>query len=430
MIKRSFLGYALPQLQYDTDVKSLPVPKLIPPTSSVTLLLPLPPAQNGNLNLKAGDRVKTGQKIALTDHPGAYTISSVTGTISAVSPFPGDFGQRFLGITVDVAAAAEMDTEFKEAGTDPSLDQALAYLGQVPGLPPLNALNDPQYPISTIVVCGVDDDLLVATQQSILQREIKSIQSGIAVLKKIAGVERVVLVAPAHLMQDAVASGAEIKITANNYPAALPHMIMKDCFGQVVPAGKRLEELGVCFITAEAVAALGAAYDSGQVPVTKTFTLINKKGIKALVSAPVGTPLKDVFQNAGITLQDRDRIVMGGPFRGSAVFSETYPVRPDTDAVMVQDREDIPLVSEYPCINCGDCVRICPAQIPVNMLVRFLEAGQYETGADEYDLLSCIECGLCSYVCVAKIPIFQYIRLAKYELGRINPVEAENVETE
>ena len=43
-----------------------------------------------------------------------------------------------------------------------------------------------------------------------------------------------------------------------------------------------------------------------------------------------------------------------------------------------------------------------------------------------YDLYSCIECGLCSYVCIAKIPIFQYIKLAKFELDRINTAEAAN----
>jgi electron transport complex protein RnfC len=57
------------------------------------------------------------------------------------------------------------------------------------------------------------------------------------------------------------------------------------------------------------------------------------------------------------------------------------------------------------------------------MLVRFLEAGQYEEAADHYDLFSCIECGLCSVVCVSKIPIFQYIKLAKYELGRMSVAE-------
>ena len=57
------------------------------------------------------------------------------------------------------------------------------------------------------------------------------------------------------------------------------------------------------------------------------------------------------------------------------------------------------------------------------MLVRFLEAGQYEEAADNYDLYSCIECGLCSFVCVSKIPIFQYIKLAKYELDRAEASE-------
>jgi electron transport complex protein RnfC len=94
---------------------------------------------------------------------------------------------------------------------------------------------------------------------------------------------------------------------------------------------------------------------------------------------------------------------------------------------MIQDHSVIPYVSNNACINCGECVRICPAKVPVSMLVRFLEAGQYDDAADNYDLFSCIECGLCSYVCTAKIPIFQYIRLAKFELARIQSAEAENV---
>ena len=91
--------------------------------------------------------------------------------------------------------------------------------------------------------------------------------------------------------------------------------------------------------------------------------------------------------------------------------------------VLLQDREDISLVSDYPCINCGDCVRTCPARIQVNLLVRFLEAGLYEEAAQEYDLNACLECGICSYVCVSRIPIFQYIRLAKHELGRMTTEE-------
>jgi electron transport complex protein RnfC len=93
---------------------------------------------------------------------------------------------------------------------------------------------------------------------------------------------------------------------------------------------------------------------------------------------------------------------------------------------LFRTRSVIPLYSDYPCINCGDCVDICPANVPVNLLVRFLAAGQYTEGADLYDLYSCIECGLCSYVCPSRIPIYQYIKLAKYELGRITSAEEMN----
>ena len=60
------------------------------------------------------------------------------------------------------------------------------------------------------------------------------------------------------------------------------------------------------------------------------------------------------------------------------------------------------------------------------MLERFLEAGQYQDGADLYDLYSCVECGLCTMVCPSRIPILQYIKLAKFELARAIPAEEEN----
>lgn len=111
---------------------------------------------------------------------------------------------------------------------------------------------------------------------------------------------------------------------------------------------------------------------------------------------------------------------------GAAIYSDQFPVMPDTDAIMVQPGADIPLTSDYPCINCGDCIPICPARIQVNMLVRFLEAGQYQEAADLYDLQSCVDCGLCAFVCPSKIPVFQYIKLAKYELDRLESAEAAN----
>jgi len=115
-------------------------------------------------------------------------------------------------------------------------------------------------------------------------------------------------------------------------------------------------------------------------------------------------------------LNDQDRLIIGGPLNGYSIYSDTFPIKPDTDAICLQDKDAVALVSDYPCINCGDCIRVCPARVPVNMLIRFIEAGEYEEAAESYDLYSCLECGLCSYVCVSRIPIYQSIKLAKYEL--------------
>jgi len=105
--------------------------------------------------------------------------------------------------------------------------------------------------------------------------------------------------------------------------------------------------------------------------------------------------------------------------QGVAAYTLYHPVQPDTDTILIQDRDEIPYVSDYPCINCGKCVRICPANVPVNLLVRFLEANMYDEAADNFDLKSCIECGLCSYVCTSRIPLFQYIRLGKHQLLKL-----------
>jgi electron transport complex protein RnfC len=181
----------------------------------------------------------------------------------------------------------------------------------------------------------------------------------------------------------------------------------------------------VFFIRAEAVAAIGKAVTSGKVPVEKILTVVDQNGRRSLVSARIGTPIGSVLNTLEIATADGDRIIYGGPMTGAAIFSENQPVMPDSDAIMVQSGRDIIMSGDDPCINCGECIRACPTNVPVNLLIRFLEAGQYQDGADLYDLYSCVECGLCSFVCVSRIPILQYIKLAKFELARAISAEVE-----
>ena len=429
MIKRPFLGIGKPTLHYNVapdEVQELKVPK------QVTLLLKDENPGSGG-TLEVGTKVKTGQRLSKFPEHSAYVISSVTGTISGIFPYVGSFGEvypyagifepSYTAITIDAEDKDDWDDEYKGEAT---LDAALRFFEYLPGNPSFQPFVDSDRTIRTIVVYGQDSDLLLTGNQAVMQNDLNAIKAGVKALKEMTGVDRVLLTVPEGLVQQAISTGAETKALSSIYPSGLPHMIMKDVVGTVVPEGQAPEDTGTVFMSAEAVAALGTSVETGRLRVDKMVTLVSKGGKATNMKVRVGTPLRVLLQAGGVTLKDRDRLILGGPMRGVATYSDDLPVEPHTNGVVVQDQEKSPLLADHPCINCGECVRICPVKIPVNMLIRFLEAGLYEDARDMYELTCCIECGLCAYVCPSRIPIFQYIRLAKRELDLREAAEAEN----
>jgi electron transport complex protein RnfC len=427
MLKKSFFGLSSPRIEYELLPVPLPEPEKVAASKTVTLFH----KKNGNHAkpslFKTGDQVSTGQKIALFADDDAYVIASATGIISSISPHTGDFGKRYIAITIDIDDNEILDEEFQKQIQTPTLNTAIEYLSFAPGNPLLSPLSESEQEINTIVIRGIDSDLLIGTNQYVVKSNLDDIKIGIGILREITGIDRIILVTAGESIQGFGHIGAEVKNVATEYPSALPHMIMRNVLGEVVPAGKTSLDLGVCFLTAEAVASIGKAFTGGHVPVSKILTLIAKDGSRRLIEAAIGTSIGDLLMAYGVSVNEEDRIISGGPMTGSAVYSLDHPVLPDTDAILVLDRSKAAYASDYPCTNCGECVRTCPAQMQVHMLARFLEAGQYEEAADNYDLYSCIECGLCSFVCVSRIPIFQYIKLAKYELERAKTAEETNV---
>ncbi len=424
MIKRSFFTLTKPGFSYDPLEPHLEKPESIPVPDNLILLLNEPVNHAKQSLIKKGDPVKKGEKLCLYSDSTEYVISPVSGSISDMDIFLDDLGNTSTYIVIK----KDKNRDTISYNIEHNIASADQYLRTLPGAPPFKSLASKDNKINTIVITCTDTDLLETTSQYVASRFSTEIKQGAQILKKLTRVSRMCVTIPKGSKIKAGFETMQVFETSLKYPSNLPAMVLKDHLNIILPAGQTPEDVGVCFISAEAVCSLCKAYETKTANFEKHLTIIGKQGKKHRVTACIGTTIGKIFKTFNIQINDGDRIIIGGPMHGFATYTLNHPVQPDMNTIMIQDKAIISQVSDSACINCGKCVQICPANIPVNILVRYLEADQYEDAADKYDLESCMECGLCAYVCTAKIPLFQHIKLGKHELSTLR-ASSEELET-
>lgn len=408
------------RLSYTTLDESQPGPVRIPLPEEVSLLAGCTPVQAGLVAkkktlLRKGAEVKTGQRLRMFEQDDLFILSTVTGTVTGVGLYTGPLGRKLVRVTIAPVEEEILDDSLFEPE---KLDRESShkFISQLPGRLRLLPLKGDLPAIHELVICGGEKDLSVISNQYAMKHDRDRMVSGIALLKKLSGANKVTVAVPESLNGCGRGLGDSVFTVSGQYPSGSPRLIAKKILGRAVPAATPLTREGLAFVSAETAAALGRIDRKEQGIFDKTLSVVLKSGTTILVKVRMGTPISHILSLFNEKLTDGDYLIAGGPLTGVAIHDPDYTVSPYMDAILVSAGADVLENSDYGCINCGKCVRVCPASIPVNILVRHLTKRNYVQASDHFNLDSCLECGLCTYICVSKIPILQRIKLGKMKL--------------
>jgi electron transport complex protein RnfC len=443
VFKASFRGVSLPpQKVSNPAIENAPLPQRV--------ILPL--GQSGDRVCEpvvdVGEQVKTGQLLGRSaDFLVAPVHSSVSGRVADIQPWSNQEGSEILSVIVESDGNDVWHEEFqsddrfleKEA---PQLLGDLKAAGLVEiGPPPiplhakfgkpepsrefLFLVGIPQAkPIDTVIINGIDAEPGMAAKGAVLKKYGEEIAAGIKILQKLIGSAQVVLAVSSNGAPDpALASelsglGVRIFQGKDKYPLGLNPILVKSVTGREIPLPNGNEQdVGVTVVDAVNLVHLVEAVRESKPQVEKVVS-VSGAGMAAVKNYRVrlGTPVKDMMEQLGGLKGEPVKVIAGGAMTGMALFSTDIPVTKETDALIFQTAEEASSFSSDACINCGLCVRHCPARLLPSELSKYCEFSLFEEARDKY-LMHCIECGICAYVCPEKRPMLHLLRFGKRELS-------------
>lgn len=391
--------------------------------------------------LAAGDRVAKGQALTeagddfiVPEH--APTSGTIEGVVDHPAALPPGGTRRSIVLVPDgedrwttMLPLDDWSRRSPETIVDHLHRMGLAGLGGAM-FPSAAKLRGDWARLHTVILNGAECEPWIACDEMLMRERARDVVEGGLVLARAAGARQVVIAiedrmgAVEEKLREARSElDAEVTVRIRKvftvYPEGGERQIIQALTGREVPFDGLPQDLGVVVHNVGTAAAARDAVVEGR-PLIERVVTVTGPGIRAPrnLLALIGTPFSHLVETAGGYEAEVTRLILGGPMSGTALASDEIPVTKGSNCVLALTRlETSPTQPVMPCINCGECVRVCPARLLPQTLFKLVEAANYD-GAADYDLADCIECGCCAAVCPSHIPLVDFYKHGKDELAR------------
>lgn len=391
-----------------------------------------------------GERVLRGQKIARSEGYLSVPIHAPTsGRVVKIEehhvPHPSGMGMPSIFIEADGEDLA--DRSLKPIGdwrnTDPTVLRERARVCGLAGLGGavfptfIKLVRDKRFRIETVILNGIECEPYLTNDHRLMLEHAEEILSGMNIMMHMVQAESGIIAIEdnkpdaVEAMRQALAkqSGMEhvrVAVLPTRYPQGSEKQLVSSLTGREVPAGLLPMHIGVLCHNVGTSKALHDAVMLGE-PLTERIVTVSGDAMPkpGNIRVRLGTSMRFVLSERGLTDYEGVRILLGGPMMGERLPHPDVPVIKASTGMLAMRNETFAATHsvEQPCIRCGHCSEVCPIRLVPNMLADFCRSNQFEK-AERFQLFDCIECGSCSYVCPANVPLVHYFRYGKGQLAQ------------
>ncbi len=379
--------------------------------------------------VKVGDLVKVGTKIGEADGKISSDIyASVSGKVVRLADFLLSNGATTTAVVIE--SDGEMTAEEVSAPVINSREDFIAAVKQSgvvglggAGFPTHVKLDVPAEKIDFLLINGAEcepyitsDSVTMLTRGEDMLCAIKAFNRYLGVKNIIIGLEKSnkkVIAAMKDLAASVTDFSVRVHVLPDKYPQGGEKVLVYHTTGRKIPTGKLPIDVGCVVLNSTSVAAIGSFLQTGM-PLVKKCITVEGGAVKhpQNVIAPVGTPLKELFELCGGFTEEPVKIIYGGPMMGITVPNADVPVIKNTNAILALTKKEAKLPKTTACIRCGACVNTCPFSLaPVNIAEAYEK--EDAEALNDLSVQTCMECGCCSFVCPANRPLVQINKLSK-----------------
>ena len=395
----------------------------------------------------AGDKVKAGQVIGEpTGFISAYVHSSVSGTVKSVGLRKDIVGIPVVHVEIEVEGdewADGIDTSDTLVTAIPDdakfivdriKNNGVVGLGGATFPTNVKLCPPPDKKAEVLILNGAECEPYLTSDYRIMIEKSKQIVVGAALMKKVLGVQRVVIGIEEN-KPEAIKSmtaavnelaalsadyrGIEVQTLKKKYPQGGEKQLIDAIMRRQVKSMGLPIDVGA---VVQNVATSLAVYDAVQKNkplVDNTITVTGEcfpKQSNLLVR--VGTPISYIIDSLGGVPADAVKVISGGPMMGKAISNLDAATLKGTSSLLFLTEAQTRRKPETNCIRCGKCAEACPMGLEPFLLNKLARNGMMDE-LEQNAVQDCIECGCCLYTCPANIPLLDTIRIAKGEVIRI-----------